>query len=474
MAKKKKKQVQTKISDAAYMRSGRARRLPMHECLLNKNWDKSGMASIVVSRKHVNGNFSFATFLVDLYCLGVKDTFFRVNIFPHEYNKLVVDLAGKFEIAQADYAKVHNIIYGAIAYAEDYGFSPFPEFKETKMMLEEDTEEIPLIEYEYGNNGRPQLVVTSDNPKLPFYLSKLEKHAGKGNYELAFLDDFVGESEVEDYGYEPISEDEEDALLDLATFSSEDWEDFIMGTVPGNLHFMRAETLYIYEKTIAAKTIADPNFNVQNIRLTEEPMPGEQSKEEEKQGYEIYKSLFSENISTEEMRQLLTRIKSFIERWPENPIFHNYLINTYIRLGERQNVKEASLAILERFPEYFFGKVTYAQLLIEEGKVDEVPKVFNDQLHIRLAFPEREIFHVSEFISFNLLMSLYYMEQNKLDVAYGYRKMLVALEESGHMHANLKMLFRIDMAVTMKVRELIFDAQEDKGKKETLVAALTA
>lgn len=42
------------------------------------------------------------------------------------------------------------MIFGAIAFAEEAGITPSNSFELTQYLLEEDTEDVPLIEYDYG------------------------------------------------------------------------------------------------------------------------------------------------------------------------------------------------------------------------------------------------------------------------------------------------------------------------------------
>ena len=90
MAKKRKKTgkvVQMHQSPENYIRT-RARNLPIHECLITEEWEKAGMASVLIARKHSNGNITLGFYLVDIYCLGVKDTFYQFNIPETEYEQL--------------------------------------------------------------------------------------------------------------------------------------------------------------------------------------------------------------------------------------------------------------------------------------------------------------------------------------------------------------------------------------------------
>ncbi|MGH2643829.1 MAG: hypothetical protein ACRDE2_07775, partial [Chitinophagaceae bacterium] len=86
MGKNKKGKIMSMPSTPeGYFKSGMARKLPIYECLINKEWADQGLATIMISRKHINENLSWAIFLVDIYCLGVKDCFNRFNLPEVEY-----------------------------------------------------------------------------------------------------------------------------------------------------------------------------------------------------------------------------------------------------------------------------------------------------------------------------------------------------------------------------------------------------
>jgi hypothetical protein len=112
---KGKKENQGNLSPENYIKT-RARNLPIDKCYVNQTWEESGFATIVVSRSHSNGNSTFAVFLVDLFCLGVKDAFYRFNAYE-EYNTLLAKLKEQDGIVETEYETVHNIVYGAIEYA---------------------------------------------------------------------------------------------------------------------------------------------------------------------------------------------------------------------------------------------------------------------------------------------------------------------------------------------------------------------
>ncbi len=144
---------QKQLSPENYIKT-RARTLPIDKCYINVDWKETGMANIVVQRKHTNGNFTFGVYLVDLFALGTKDTFWNFNTPISIYEKLKHGI----KHIEVEYNLVHNIIFGGNEYAEEHGFKIHKDFNLTKYILEPDDENIPLIDIEFGKNGKPLVI----------------------------------------------------------------------------------------------------------------------------------------------------------------------------------------------------------------------------------------------------------------------------------------------------------------------------
>ncbi|GAB1453949.1 hypothetical protein MASR2M47_40050 [Draconibacterium sp.] len=186
MSNKNKGKVVQMLSPENYIRK-KARTLPIHECWINSDWEESGVANIVIARMHTNGNITFCLYLVDLYCLGVKDSFFQFNIIHAEYKNFLEKLEDKMDMELTEYVLVHNIILSGVEYAEEFGFKPYKDFTSvTQFMLEEDTDDIELIEIECGKDGKPLYIQgpyenTATANKI---IKQLEHIAGKDNFHF--------------------------------------------------------------------------------------------------------------------------------------------------------------------------------------------------------------------------------------------------------------------------------------------------
>ena len=197
------------LSPENYIRQ-KARKLPIDKCLINSNWKTEGLAQIIVSRRHSNGNLTNGIYMVDLLCLGLRDSFCSFNMPESELQELIGNITGEFKMIEVDYILVHNIIFSAIAYADDLGFKPHKEFNTlSKYILEEDDEAVELIEIECGMDGKPAFIRTDSftDAQAASIINQLKKSVGEGNYT------FIVEG----------SEYEEDEELEEDEFDDETW-----------------------------------------------------------------------------------------------------------------------------------------------------------------------------------------------------------------------------------------------------------
>ncbi|MBO4851216.1 MAG: hypothetical protein J5529_10000 [Prevotella sp.] len=180
MAKSKKKKPQQEfLSPERFMRE-RVRSLQLGPCYFPTEMDERGEGIAIVSRVHTGGRVSFAVYLIDSWCTGVKDTYFRLRMEEDEFQSYVERMGD--HVRPASYNEVHNLIYGALEFAEEAGIPPHKDFAVTKYMLEEDTDDIPLIEYSYGKDGKHFLVVTG-KLEASRYLQFMRRHLKEGEYD---------------------------------------------------------------------------------------------------------------------------------------------------------------------------------------------------------------------------------------------------------------------------------------------------
>ena len=105
MAKKtKKKPGQQFLSPEKYLKE-RARTLKIHKCYVSASITEHGEGHVMVSRRHTGGRISMAMYLVDTYCLGVKNSLYGLRMEEDEFEELV---ESAYELEECPYEVAHN------------------------------------------------------------------------------------------------------------------------------------------------------------------------------------------------------------------------------------------------------------------------------------------------------------------------------------------------------------------------------
>ena len=113
-----------------------------------------------------------------------------------------------------------------------------------------------------------------------------------------------------------------------------------------------------------------------------------------------------------------------IKKYPDVPIFYNYLSLAYKILGRQEEHEQTLLMLYERYPDYLFGRVGYAEYLLQKGEYRKIPEVFDNKYDLKQLYPNRKQFHVSEAAAFMGIMALYWIAIGDRDLAKRYRDIL--------------------------------------------------
>ena len=163
-----------------------ARTYPIFECLISDNWQKKdnmGLVEVLVARQQPDGNICFGVYLVDTFCLGLKNTFANAGFSRGRYQSEVrnkVFRAGKPVECPVELA--HQMIYQSIEYAEQFGFEPQRDFALSQYLLAPRGELEEPYDLTFGKDGKP-FFISGPNDNVTRIMRQLEKTAGPGNFD---------------------------------------------------------------------------------------------------------------------------------------------------------------------------------------------------------------------------------------------------------------------------------------------------
>src|SRR2546428_12740959 len=180
-----KSQRQASMSFSAQAIIRRARTFPFFECWISANWQKDdlGLVEILVAREQPDGDICFGVYLVDKYCLGLKNTFADAGFSRTRYEDEVRSkIFRDVEPMECPVELAHQMIYASIDYAAQFGFQPQKDFALSQYLLAPRGELEEPYHITFGKNGRP-FFVAGPYDNAARILKQLDKTAGPGNYD---------------------------------------------------------------------------------------------------------------------------------------------------------------------------------------------------------------------------------------------------------------------------------------------------
>ena len=152
-----------------------AARAPIERCLMPQELFEVGIGSIFLSRRLSDGSLVTGVFLVDIYCLGVKDAFVMTAA-EHELDQRLAMQQETF--VDTPPACVRKLLHGAVAFAREFGIPPHSDYvKFEKLFGDADPATCDQV-FEFGRDGKPWYIPgPNDSPKL---MQRVTRALGSG------------------------------------------------------------------------------------------------------------------------------------------------------------------------------------------------------------------------------------------------------------------------------------------------------
>jgi hypothetical protein len=442
------------LSPENYIRQ-KARNLPVYECLVNANWEESQLANLVIARQHTNGNITAGLFLVDLLCLGVKDSAWFFNISIPKYHENIEEYMEIEEgIEKIDYVLAHNIVQAGLEFADDYEFKPHKDFTSvTQYILDEDTDDIPIIEIECGIDGLPAFMPgpLDSDPKAKQVIAHLERVAGHGNYYLIDEDGMVM-NDVDDG-----SDEEEYPFADL---SLEEKRNEFAGYFEriDQLSTDEAKSFFVLAQSIIDDLIDqdkyDEYFDTFDSELSEITVENETIPDEmlgiETGGASLPLKVKEQFLEFLDLSADLKKLKKQLATFRKNhgvEAATAYLELIVAEMEESEAYDGLLKTAAEKYPRY-----ALVQMLWVETKIDEAISGAeeNSSFQYNYFFPGRDFIHSREFFSYLHLRTLVISREGSIEKLEAWKEVLFDYQTDGMSVAllnSLATMFQIGLVV---------------------------
>ena len=161
---------------------------PIHECLVPANLFERGIGNLVFSRSLPEGRMALAMFLLDVFCLGVKDTFFAV-VGRDEYDRRLRSWRESESLQRIDPACLRKLVEGGVVYARELGFNPHADYVVVHKIFGDVEAAACPSHFQYGHAGKPFYISgPHETPtQVRTIVDQLQRRLGSGNFEYLVL-----------------------------------------------------------------------------------------------------------------------------------------------------------------------------------------------------------------------------------------------------------------------------------------------
>lgn len=126
-------------------------KFPVYECTVLKNWQEEGISPIYVTRELAKDSYVFISYLIDFWCLGVKDTILKFGVSKRDLAHIC---SRSDDFVMISYQDARSLILGAMDFAKAIDIAPHSSwngipssFIEAHLAYEK--------KFSFGQEGRP-------------------------------------------------------------------------------------------------------------------------------------------------------------------------------------------------------------------------------------------------------------------------------------------------------------------------------
>ena len=185
LAKKKAKrddkhtQIARQTSDNPLIRLEAAESWPIVNALVPESLWSNGIGQLLLTRRLPNGRLAIANFLVDVFCLGVKNAYWNI-VSEWEFDKLKRKLEGMGPLHSATPEQFAKLVYDSVEYALSFGLAPHPDYKHAKLLLAGIDASRCTDVFTFGQDGKPLFINgPHDSPeKIKIIMHKIKLAGG--------------------------------------------------------------------------------------------------------------------------------------------------------------------------------------------------------------------------------------------------------------------------------------------------------
>ena len=164
----------------------RAANAPLQHCFLTESVFDIGMGTLVLARGATPHHISLSSFLIDVFCLGIKDVMFEsVESEVFEMYMDATDAMSPMISVDPSYAR--KLLRDLAAWSQSIGFAPHRDFAAVERMFGDVSADASDAIFRFGRDGKPVYIPgpSETAPLIRRRIEQLQKYLGDDGFETA-------------------------------------------------------------------------------------------------------------------------------------------------------------------------------------------------------------------------------------------------------------------------------------------------
>jgi hypothetical protein len=152
---------------------------------LDRGFGTAGMAGVLVAREQRYDKVLVGGFLVDVFCLGVKNAIPQITMTLRELERWIPRYFSIYRDppVAVPIELVQDLVFGAVDFARGLGFEPHFDYERARPLLGPWTGPSAIV---FGDCGRPHYV-SGPNDDAEQVLATLRRRVGHGRFDATLL-----------------------------------------------------------------------------------------------------------------------------------------------------------------------------------------------------------------------------------------------------------------------------------------------
>ena len=185
--------------------------------------------------------------------------------------------------------------------------------------------------------------------------------------------------------------------------------------------------LFSKNKTVKSPLATSPQLitTYLNYQITYNPLPHKSIQQLPTQVREQMEELY--NLIQKQPQQTIQPLLDLIAKYPQVPVFYNYLNVAYEMTKQPEQAYTILKLVYQQHPDYLFARTNYAFYCLKNHHLEKIPAIFEYHFDLKSLYPQRNVFHITEFTAFTTVMALYHHAIGQQAAAENYYQLLKML-----------------------------------------------